>query len=399
MGVYHDRIAAEVAAREGLIASAGVGKIHLLPMRDRSLIQARTRNIRRIRCEAAAALGVLPSQVVQADPDGKGLRDFRIDFHKPNTWGWGFLDRAARYGIFASAFDLSAEKYFVVGAAHKERFRNNAAPTGRRTDKVIGTDELGDPVYEIVEDVQGAVISHLRQQIARHIRPFTVDSPEGRALPEFGSTVDTVFPDLDGWHRHTATNQTFTTIRNGAGNSSNANGAAIGLNAGTTSSRFDYMDRAALRFDLSAYPSTDSASLSIYPYALLTTLGAVTIHAVPTTAPTTGAIIDADYALAKYTMETKGSLASGDTTTGAYNQIALDASVLTLGGTTRVGLVCDFDLNNSAPTWSSNGWSAIVFYLTAQAGTDKDPYLELTTAAAPAASGTSLALRMALGLV
>ena len=142
MGLIFDKIDAEVAAREGLIAAAGVGRLHLLPMRDRSLIEKRTRNIRAIRNDAAAKLGVLPGFEVV-----KFGQTFRVDFHKPNKTGWGFIGPRGVHQIYASATNLSTGKVHIWNGARKERLQCPNMPTGIRTANVIGTDAQGDPVY------------------------------------------------------------------------------------------------------------------------------------------------------------------------------------------------------------------------------------------------------------
>lgn len=428
MGVIFDKINAEVAAREQIAAQAKsleaarlarAGKARLEVSRDemnaRAAVAAKTRSIRAIRCQAAAALGVLPSfdlYVPRLDAD------FRVEFHRPNSGpGRAFINAKGCHQTYLRATNLSTNKVHVWNGARKERFQCPNMPTRVRTGTVIGTDENGAPIYEIVENSLEAAQAHFR-----HAALLGITAELARdSTPEFGKTTLVVYPDAgsggggttDGLLKSFNSNQAWATHHDASvatsvadtidGSSTSDSGPYI--ISGTTSSKWTALYRSAFSFDTSGVGggTISSSTFSQFTHAKVDNF---TTPAAPVT-HLRGQTLAANDALAVGDFDGGGgddfaTLTWASVGTGQYNDYALNATgiaAIVTDGVTAFSLRYSYDVNDSPPTWESGKVVRTSSYFADYAGTANDPKLTIEYAAAAASGGMSLAMKMALGVI
>lgn len=206
----------------------------------------------------------------------------------------------------------------------------------------------------------------------------------------------TVYPDpnpettsVDGFGRRDPQNESFSTLRNSAGNSSDDSQTAndtVRLVTASGSPNFRDMVRGIYLFDTSAL--TSSATISAATFSLFGTAKENGLYSIGLTlvssSPTSNtAIVNADYNIANFgTTEFATRIAYADFSIVGYNDMALNASGISnisLTGISKFGTRGDADFDNSAP---AHPGSIKVASLTAnfadQAGTSNDPKLTIT---------------------
>lgn len=181
-----------------------------------------------------------------------------------------------------------------------------------------------------------------------------------------------------------------------ASTSTGADAIAIGGYASVIfrTSLTGYLQRAFTPFDTSAIPDTDAISAgNVYLYGCVgQTVNdfSENVYGVESTCATNG-ITTADYSKAGATNNPTvlTSKAMADWATGAYNTMALNATGLTKiskTGFTKLAWRAQHDTDDTyydATAGAKN--SQVVFYLSAETGTSKDPYIVVTHA--PAGAG------------
>jgi hypothetical protein len=155
-------------------------------------------------------------------------------------------------------------------------------------------------------------------------------------------------------------NESFATIRGGAGTSVSVDGLIYGrLTATSTTNQYSELKRTIMVFDTTSIPAgatVTSATLTLRGYFKSSGLGTDTLELVSANPASTSSIVAADYSTLGST--SFGSVSYASWTVGADNVISLNASGLsniTVNGISKFGLRLGWDLNNSfTGAWVSN---------------------------------------------
>lgn len=204
-------------------------------------------------------------------------------------------------------------------------------------------------------------------------------------------TVTTTNPDpnpestsVDGNVAREGVNETFGTIRAGAGTTaypSNALLHAYYLNSTTTSNQYEGLYRFIALFDTASIPDGDSISagtFSLYGRSQTTALGNQACALVASTPASNTDLVAADYG---QTGSTRFATDLSSWNTAAYNDWTLNASglaAISKTGVSKFATRSANDLDNSAPTWASADSSNYGCYAADQADTTNDPKLATT---------------------
>ena len=182
-----------------------------------------------------------------------------------------------------------------------------------------------------------------------------------------------------------AVNETFATIRGGAGTTVDKNSVAASVWSSTTNNWFSYCMRGYTLFDteaLGASADISEAVYSLHGFAATNGLGASTLHVVTATPNSTSALVTSDYAFSNFGGTSFGSLAYASVNTSAYNNITLNASgrsAISKNGITQLGILNNWDMDGTfGGTWKSNDGSRLEFKSAATSGTSQDPKLVIT---------------------
>lgn len=182
----------------------------------------------------------------------------------------------------------------------------------------------------------------------------------------------TVYPDgvttIDGQVERSGVDETWSAIRNGAGNAVNTGSVAIlaaGVGCSTTTDQFASLFRGIFTFDTSALAggTVTAVTLSLVGHTKAFFLsGSPSLHVAGATPASNNNLVAADYSQVQRV--SFGSIAYADFNTDGttYNDIVLNASGLAqinTAGITRFSTQLDSDIND-APTWASGG--LIVMY-------------------------------------
>jgi hypothetical protein len=183
----------------------------------------------------------------------------------------------------------------------------------------------------------------------------------------------TVYPDanpetttVDGYALRGGVNETFTTIRGGAGTQAGDSDTSVivpGLTATSTTNQYSTLRRAFILFDTSSLTSAaiiSGAVLSVYGGGLKTTgLGTPDLHVGSSTPASNTALVSADYSQRGTT--SFGSISNASFSTSAYNDITLNASgiaAINKTGVSKFSLQLSWDINNSfTGSWASSAES------------------------------------------
>ena len=212
----------------------------------------------------------------------------------------------------------------------------------------------------------------------------------------FAVSTSTFYPDpdpestsVDGRVFRSSVNESFATIRAGAGNSATDDGATGGcpriINS-ANSPNFSTLTRCYYFFDTSALTAAVTithATLSLSRSSASTANfgGNVEVDFVNTSASTT-ALVTGDYAIANFDgVKQATNIAFGSIGAG-YNDFILNATgTLNIDktGITKFGTRSDWDMDNSNPGYiTTNSNDTANFYYSEQTGTANDPKLVVT---------------------
>ena len=201
----------------------------------------------------------------------------------------------------------------------------------------------------------------------------------------------TVYPDadpestsVDGYARRSAVDETWATIRGGAGTGAEDNVAdtrMAQIEASTTTNQWGQIVRGIFLFDTSAL-SPDfvltSATYSV-EFTAITDQLAQSANVTSSSPASNTAVVSADYAVANFG-STKFASDKDITglSTGSYTDFSLNGdglSAITAGGITKFALRITGDIDNSEPTWASAQTARLSGYYADQTGTSSDPKL------------------------
>jgi len=215
-----------------------------------------------------------------------------------------------------------------------------------------------------------------------------------------------VYPSVDGYTYRSA-NETFATMRGGAGNGVQSSSGGMTIRQMAYSSggvNFAVFDRAILIFDTSALGSgavISAATLDLYASGL-TALGDSSLAIVSASPASDTALVAADYSTLGTTAFTDSQPAfSSMAANPSYGDISitLNASgrnAISKTGKTILGFRTEWDRNNSfGGVWVANGTTGVVIAASETSGTVDDPTLTITytnppvNTVAPTISGSS----------
>jgi len=242
-----------------------------------------------------------------------------------------------------------------------------------------------------VEDPKLALLQSLAHTVSVIKKPNT-----NMIVGKVGNTTSTFYPQAgtggttcDGEVSQTGLNDTFTNIRNAAGNgvdASGAQGVVAGIDATTTSNQYSNLWRSIYTLDTSALPDADTISAAVFSLYdsnsqqqnFTPTATYVTVASTPAANNT---LANGDYAQL-------GSTAYSDYktfTVSQYNDMTFNATgiaAISKTGITKLGVRTNWDADNSAPTWGSGYRSYRYVQMADTSGTTQDPKLVVTHAAA-----------------
>lgn len=223
--------------------------------------------------------------------------------------------------------------------------------------------------------------------------------------PVYTDTTSTFFPDpdvettsVDGYVRREATNESWSTIRSGAGVTANDSVSRLEFFAtsGSTTDNWDAISRIVTLFDTSSIPDTDSidsATLSFYLESAITNPSTFSFSSgIVTTSPASNtALVASDYGNFTFTRQATDVVFTS-WTTGAYTDHTLNSTGLgniSKTGVTKFGMTTDDDIDNTTPPgWqsaTSSGCANNNQLMGAEtAGTTEDPKLVVTHTATAA---------------
>jgi hypothetical protein len=206
-------------------------------------------------------------------------------------------------------------------------------------------------------------------------------------MPTFVFTPD-ASPEstsVDGYAARFGVNETFNTIRGGAGTLSQDSASSeevATLEATGTTDQYQTMLRGFFLFDTSILTATAiivSATFSLQINSVTNTFSQ-SLGLIISSPSSNTAIVNADYLNITRT-RLASDIALGSLTTGAYNTWSLNATgiaQISKTGITKFATALSGDIDNTAPTWVS-GQKATVIANYADAGANK-PTLTVITA-------------------
>jgi len=308
--------------------------------------------------------------------------------------------------VFARAWNEQGQIGFGKdGTVDIERFRifNPPVlvedPTGDIVREQQADEEMNIPYSRVVyrEDPKEALLQSLESSISEMKNSH---SAKNIVVGKRGNTTSTLYPTAgavspcDGQVNSVSASGTWADRRDDA-----VGGVAIVtanpsvcayLRSSTTTDQYNLMARTIYNFDTSVI-GTDgitSATFSLYCTATTNTsaFGGLSASVVEATPDSTSNLITSDYDIAT----TFGSRVASDKTfasftTSAYNDFALDAGGLAYinkTGVTSLGTLTSAEVDNAAPTWTSNITSSVGVNHADQAGTTNDPKLVVEHSAA-----------------
>ena len=214
----------------------------------------------------------------------------------------------------------------------------------------------------------------------------------------FADTL-TVYPDagsgnttVDGYTTRASQNQSFSSIRSGAGTGSGDTGVwetYVYLNSYLASgNNFRTLNRGGFTFDTSPLAeviSVDSAVFSLHglasPPSIAYTYGDNTVDVVSFNPTNNNAIVDGDYAYTKYGTTVFSDKNFSTLSDSSYNNFSLNASgvsSIVTDGISKFGIRFGWDTDGSfGGSWAAGNVLKFAAYASDQTGTVKDPKLTI----------------------
>lgn len=190
----------------------------------------------------------------------------------------------------------------------------------------------------------------------------------------------------DGDVFRASVNETFTNIRDGAGNNNSTASLIIEIDCSGTTNRFSRLDRVQALFDTSALTAAANISEAVLSFnrtaAFNTLTGtAPSYDAVSSDPASTSAVANGDYAKAKWGTTPFATIAHGSTANG-YNAWTLNASGksnISKTGISKFGLRIDWDTSGTfGGTWGNSKGAGLTLTSSSGGGTTTGPKLVIT---------------------
>ncbi len=216
-----------------------------------------------------------------------------------------------------------------------------------------------------------------------------------------GLTTTTAYPDadpetttVDGQVGRQGTNETWATMRDGAGTHAypSGSGSACYIEAGTTTDRFNGLYRSIFLFDTSGIPDAEtitSATIELY-YVTKNNGSWNTTYSIYTSTPASNTdLVAADYAQIGTTTQSDAmTYANFDAGYEVWTLNATGIGNISKTGISKFGMrESTYDVANSAPTWGSGVFERILWNSSESVGgTSQDPKIVVisSTASGPA---------------
>ena len=221
----------------------------------------------------------------------------------------------------------------------------------------------------------------------------------------YGFATLTAYPDahvesatVDGYVTRENLDETFTTLRNGAGNASgDADTSALfcGVTSSTTLNQFATIVRSIFLFDTSGIDDLSTVTAAVLSLAGTSQADTFTVPAAPdidiyaSTPASNTALANADYAQIGTVSQTGSPITYAGFNTSGYNDFTFDATGRGNVSKTSISKFgarnANYDVANSAPTWSSGKVARFVGSFADVTGTTSDPKLVVTYASSASA--------------
>lgn len=177
----------------------------------------------------------------------------------------------------------------------------------------------------------------------------------------FNPNADPESTSVDGFCSRTGVNETFATIRAGAGNGAqDSNTAALlaDFSSSATSNQYDALRREICLFDTSSLPDTDDISAAKIRYYINTISDNFnqSIGVCDSSPASNTALANGDYGNTGTTRQAS-DIDITSLSTGAYNDWTFNATgiaSITKTGVSKFSMKISADIDNSAPTWASS---------------------------------------------
>lgn len=303
--------------------------------------------------------------------------------------------------IFARAFNGSDQIGFGKdGTVDIERFKlfnppvlvpdSNGSVVRSATNPI--TNETS--TYRLKEDPVGAIIRSLDHTILVKKEKF---GHENIITGKIGNTTSTFYPDahvestsVDGGvtrNLSLGSGESWGTIRGGAGNGAqdaNSTGLDTYTISDNVSNQWRYLGRGIFLFDTSSIPDSDVISSATFSVFGSTVNGGkvdnfgLSVAVVDSTPASNTSLASSDYSNVGTTRYSDSDISITSWSNSAYNDWTLNStgiSNISKTGVTKFATRLDKDVDNSAPTWSSNIAGGIDNYCADQTGTSNDPKL------------------------
>lgn len=420
MELVFDQINAKVAERAKVISDAVAAKVDPRSREVRRLVEQKTRQLRAIRSQAAARLGL---DVLPYDPKRKRNciivekfgQDFLVEAIAPNAAGWDFWNpRKGVHQIYLQATNLRTGEVHVWNGVSKERLQCPNMPTGIRGEKIIGEDVFGLPIYEVIEDPAAAALGHF----AYMARIGITEEVATGATPEWGSTSTNVYTETG----NVADSSVDGYVKPGTGTHDwqwNVDHAGAGYDVTTaqtwfvhwrtenTPNRFQALYRGITVFPKAAAIGTDVVSSAVTSLMIYTAPDANSdtpvLHGVAFTRPasTIGATAfnKANFG-ASFTSKAWADIAASSTVKNDFTINETGIAAINASDLFSMGWRLDYDINEVAPTDGTFGETGCGIYYAERTGTDRDPNTVYMHAPAPvggARPGQKIAKLLATG--
>lgn len=257
-------------------------------------------------------------------------------------------------------------------------------------------DDVGEThTWKLREDLKEALLQSLQHTISvkkeRHGKASIIAG-------KIGHTTLTVYPDagsgatsVDGFVGRNGVDETFATIRAGAGTVNNPSNEFLNVNVigSATNDQYSSLARSIMTFDtssLTADATISSATLSIYGRTRIdTSSNNPTMDIYASTPAADNNLENADYGQVGTVSQTGSPLTYASYATEVYNDFTFNATGR--GNIDKTGVSTfgvrneNYDVAGVAPTWNTSTVYNTTGYTADTAGTTKDPKLvvEYTT--------------------
>lgn len=172
------------------------------------------------------------------------------------------------------------------------------------------------------------------------------------------TSTKVILPSLAGEVYRSGVNESFSTIRSGAGTDVDTTEGEVALASNSTTNQYGLLVRTIILFDTSVLPanaSITSANIGVQANTVATNLGTTTMELVSSNPASTSVLATSDYSTlgsTSFSSVALGSISTSSSTTFTLN--ASGISNISIGSISKFGFILGWDLNNNfTGTWAS----------------------------------------------